>query len=95
MNKKELRERKTYLEVDDEKFGTAMIVFASMKIKRETKRENLEREREKEKENKGKWNEIVFRVYLQEIFCSTFLLEKATNRERDGDRKGNDRPLVN
>lgn len=41
MKKKELKGRKTYLEVDDEKFATAMIVFESMKIKRETR----ERER--------------------------------------------------
>lgn len=34
MNKKELKWRKTYLEVDDEKFATAMIVFVSKEIER-------------------------------------------------------------
>ena len=40
MKKKELKGGKTYLEEDDEKFGTAMIVFESMKIKRERRERN-------------------------------------------------------
>lgn len=78
MKKKELKGRKTYLEVDDEKFATAMIVFESMKIKRET------REREREMEKYGKVGENFSRVENQNFVRLSCWRKQRIERERDG-----------